>query len=182
MDAKSVIKAVSDDNRLEILSLLMNGDKCVEEIAGQLNISVSTASFHLKKLTAVGLLASKKEQYYRVYHLNRELLDFSLSDFIGFCFKEKSDTQSDGRRDYYEAEADEYYSSGTLKKLPTKVNVRRAVLKKIANDLKRKTYTKRQLYLELSYITDDFKKVADLLISQGYLVAKGDKYGVDKAD
>lgn len=180
MNAKSVIKAVSDDKRLEILSLLLNGDKCVEEIARQLNISVSTASFHLKKLTEVGLLASKKEQYYRVYHLNRQLLDFTLLDFIGVCFNGSNSDVSGDSVDIYQAEADEYYSCGQLKGLPTKVRVKRVVLKRIAKDLKRKTYTKRQLYLELSAITDDFKKVADLLISEGLISVKGDKYAVSK--
>lgn len=181
MNANNLFKAVSDETRLKIISILIKGDKCVEEIANQLNIGISTVSFHLKKLTTVGLVSSKKEQYYQIYHVNSELLHFSLLDVInknegGF------EIDFDTDNDCYEREAESYFENGVLKKIPTKLMVREAVLKKIALNLKKKSYTKKQLLIELIDVADDFVTVYDLLIKSGYITQKGSKILVaDKA-
>lgn len=51
-----VMKALSDDTRMRMLSILKNGDMCVCEIEVILNISQSNASRHLTKLTNAKIL------------------------------------------------------------------------------------------------------------------------------
>jgi ArsR family transcriptional regulator len=64
-----IFKALSEDNRLRILSLLLDREMCVCEIEYCLNITQSNASRHLTELKKCGILDSYKEAqwtYYRV--------------------------------------------------------------------------------------------------------------------
>lgn len=72
-----VFQALSDPNRLRILELLRKGGHplCVNAIAGQIGISQSAISQHLKVLRQQGLVQVKKEGYYKHYSLNIEKLN-----------------------------------------------------------------------------------------------------------
>ena len=63
MQGDVLLSALSDKSRLRILASLTERPKFVEELSLELNISVSTVSFHLKKLLAADLVVAKKEQY-----------------------------------------------------------------------------------------------------------------------
>ena len=43
------------------------------ELAARFALAESTVSFHLKKLEAAGLLAKRRNQYYQVFALAREM-------------------------------------------------------------------------------------------------------------
>lgn len=68
-------KALADANRLKIIGLLASAPLSVEEIAGRLNISSSTVSHHLAKLSKAGLVSAKAEGYYNVYRLEEKTLE-----------------------------------------------------------------------------------------------------------
>ncbi len=63
-------KAFSHANRLEILDLLANGEKTVEQIAVQTSISVANASQHLQLLKNARLVKSRREGNFIRYSLN----------------------------------------------------------------------------------------------------------------
>ncbi len=63
-------KAFSHANRLEIIDLLTNGEKTVEQIAMQTAISVANASQHLQVLKNARLLKSRREGNFIFYSLN----------------------------------------------------------------------------------------------------------------
>lgn len=54
-----VFKALGSDTRLEILSLLVSGDRNINEICLQMNLSQSTVSKHIQILEQVGLIVSQ---------------------------------------------------------------------------------------------------------------------------
>jgi rhodanese-related sulfurtransferase/DNA-binding transcriptional ArsR family regulator len=62
-------KAFSNANRLEIIDLLANGEKTVEQIAGQTAITVANASQHLQILKAARLVKSRREGNFIFYSL-----------------------------------------------------------------------------------------------------------------
>jgi rhodanese-related sulfurtransferase/DNA-binding MarR family transcriptional regulator len=62
-------KAFSNANRLEIIDLLVNGEKTVEQIAGQTAITVANASQHLQILKAARLVKSRREGNFIFYSL-----------------------------------------------------------------------------------------------------------------
>ena len=86
-EAVQLFKCLGDRSRLQILKSLAQEDMDVERLAGRLGLSESTVCFHLKKLEQAGAVSGRKEQYYRVYALNRELFRPSMLELL----EERSD-------------------------------------------------------------------------------------------
>ena len=62
-------KALASPKRLELVELLCQGEKTVEMLAGQAEISVKLASAHLKELRLARLVETRKEGKYVSYRL-----------------------------------------------------------------------------------------------------------------
>lgn len=62
-------KAVASPKRLELIELLCQGEKPVELLAAQAEISVKLASAHLKELRLARLVETRKEGKYVLYRL-----------------------------------------------------------------------------------------------------------------
>lgn len=67
-----VFKALADDNRLEIIELLMSGERCACEILEELKIGQSTLSHHMRILCDAGLVDSCKQGKWMHYSLSAE--------------------------------------------------------------------------------------------------------------
>lgn len=65
-------KAASSPKRLEILELLAQGEKSVEQLAVELSIDIKLASAHLRALREARLVTSRKEGKFVVYRLTGE--------------------------------------------------------------------------------------------------------------
>ncbi len=64
-----IFKALSDETRLKIVEILLDGEKCVCEIVPLTGRSQSTVSIQLAKLESLGIVESRREGksvYYRV--------------------------------------------------------------------------------------------------------------------
>ena len=64
-----VAKALGNGRRAEIVDVLAQGERHVEEIATEIDQSVANTSFHLRALAAVGLVATRRDGtriYYRL--------------------------------------------------------------------------------------------------------------------
>lgn len=62
-------KAVASPKRLQLIELLCQGEKTVETLAAQADISVKLASAHLKELRLARLVETRKEGKYVQYRL-----------------------------------------------------------------------------------------------------------------
>jgi len=62
-------KAISAPKRIELLDLLMQGERTVESLAKEAGISVANASQHLQVLRAASLVAGKKEGLFVTYRI-----------------------------------------------------------------------------------------------------------------
>ena len=67
-------KALADANRLKIVGLLARQPCTVEQIAGMLNLGVSTTSHHLSRLSKAGLVSARADGHYFEYSLQTENL------------------------------------------------------------------------------------------------------------
>ncbi|MGM9566855.1 MAG: ArsR/SmtB family transcription factor [Clostridia bacterium] len=81
-----IFKAFCDENRLYILTLLQNGEKCACKLLDALQISQSTLSHHMKILCDAGIVTGRKEGKWIYYSLSpqgageaRKLLAFYTS-------------------------------------------------------------------------------------------------------
>ena len=62
-------KAVASPKRLELIELLCQGEKTVEVLAGQSDISVKLASAHLRELRLAHLVETRRDGKYVLYRL-----------------------------------------------------------------------------------------------------------------
>jgi len=67
------LKIISDDNRLRILCLLKEGEKCVCEIYSSLNIAQNLASSHLKIMFDFELINVRQEWKRNYYSINKKI-------------------------------------------------------------------------------------------------------------
>ena len=69
-----MMKALSDETRIRILSLLNEGDLCVCELEVLLEINQSNASRHLNKLTNARIIDYYKVAKYVYYKINENTI------------------------------------------------------------------------------------------------------------
>jgi len=77
-----VIKALSDDNRLSILGMLLRHDLCVGALSKHIGVSEAAVSQHLKVLREAGLVTGEKRGYYTHYAVNRDLLRDTAEELL----------------------------------------------------------------------------------------------------
>ncbi|MCJ7647597.1 MAG: metalloregulator ArsR/SmtB family transcription factor [Candidatus Lokiarchaeota archaeon] len=69
---------LASKERLIILHLLKNRDRCVCELEAVLDKSQSTISHHIRKLVSSGLIVGYKNGNFTYYHLIKENFNFQL--------------------------------------------------------------------------------------------------------
>jgi len=74
MNKTIVLKAIADDTRIKILSLLLKNNYCVRALAKEVGLSESTVSQHLKVLREAGLICGNKRGYFMHYGVDRSVL------------------------------------------------------------------------------------------------------------
>ena len=65
-----VFKAFCDENRLAVLEMLQNGEKCACILLEKLNITQPTLSHHMKILVDSGIVAARKEGKWTYYSIS----------------------------------------------------------------------------------------------------------------
>jgi len=76
-----MFKAMGDETRLKILTMLTRGKTCACKILEAFNFTQPTLSYHMKQLTDSGLVDAAKEGKWVHYSINQNRLDL-ISEFI----------------------------------------------------------------------------------------------------
>ena len=76
-----ICKALSDTNRLEIVQMLSDGEKCGCKILDKFDITQPTLSHHMNILVDCGLVNDCKEVNWQHYSLNKKVIR-EASSFI----------------------------------------------------------------------------------------------------
>jgi len=72
------LRIIAEDNRLKILCLLRNGERCVCEIWQFLDLPQNLTSHHLRVLKDFGLVSSRQEGLKVFYKLNQKAAEKHL--------------------------------------------------------------------------------------------------------
>lgn len=67
-----LFKALSDENRLQIVEMLTNGELCACRILEKFNITQPTLSHHMKILCDCGLVKGRKQGKWTYYSISKE--------------------------------------------------------------------------------------------------------------
>ena len=77
-----ICKAMSDTNRLRIIEMLTQGEKCGCNLLEELKVTQPTLSHHMKLLVDSGLVKARKEGKWTYYSLVRERIQ-ELKNILG---------------------------------------------------------------------------------------------------
>lgn len=155
-EAIALFKCLSDRSRLQILKSLSIEPMYVERLAERLNLTPSTISFHLKKLETAGIVYSKKDQYYQVYHLVESVLKENILDLIKDESTELNE-QKEREENYAKKVIENFFEYGKLKNIPAQRKKRLIVLQEIQKDFEvGKKYSEKEVNLMIANFHDDF--------------------------
>lgn len=77
----TLFKALSDENRLKIIELLLRGELCGCMLIDKLNIQQPTLSYHLRILSEAGITSSFRDGTMIKYIVNKDVIN-RARDFI----------------------------------------------------------------------------------------------------
>ena len=77
----SMFKAFCDENRLQILYLLRDGEKCACSILDEMQITQPTLSHHMKILCDSGVVVGRKEGKWMHYSISAEGVQIAKDHF-----------------------------------------------------------------------------------------------------
>ena len=175
-NALMIFKSLSDMSRLRIVQALTKGEMYTELLAERLELTPSTVSFHMKKLEQAGLVVSRKEQYYTVYSLNREVLDESLFT-IAVSEPEQADDQQKREEKYRQKVIDSFFRYGKLLSIPVQRKKKMICYEVIAEKLiPGRVYPEKELNEIISAIHEDYCTIRRDMISEGILSRTGNEY------
>jgi DNA-binding transcriptional ArsR family regulator len=92
LDWTMILKALADENRLQIIHELLKKEMSVQDLSNLLEKKTYNISKHLKILETSGLVRKRKEGVHRIYHItenlkshlseNNQVLDLGCCKFI----------------------------------------------------------------------------------------------------
>lgn len=85
-DAALICKALGDSNRLQIVQMLTDGEKCGCKLLEAFDIKQPTLSHHIRILCECGLVKSRKDGKWHHYSINTDVWD-EFSEFINLLGK-----------------------------------------------------------------------------------------------
>ena len=175
-NALKIFKSLSDTSRLRIVQALTQGEMYTELLAERLELTPSTVSFHMKKLEEAGLIVSRKEQYYTVYSLNRDVLNESLFD-VAASEPEQIDEQEKREEEYRQKVIDSFFQYGKLRSIPVQRKKKMICYEVIAEKfVPGKIYQEKELNEIISAVHEDYCTIRRDMISEGILRRDGNEY------
>lgn len=175
-EISNILKALSDNSRLQILTTLIDKPQYVEEIAQRINLAVSTTSFHLKKLENAGLVSKEKKQYYYIYSANIEMLDMPLRELLVFENDDKLNQEK--RIDSYKTKVlKTFYKNKRLTKLPVQFKKKMIVFEPILNQFDtEKVYSEKEVDEIINVFFDDHCEIRRFFIDNNFMERNDGNY------
>ena len=167
-------KALADANRLKIIGLLSQQELTVEQLAEMLNLSSSTVSHHLAKLTKAGLVSARAESYYNVYQLETRTLEDMARRLLA---KETLPAvASDVDLNAYDRKVLNNYSlpDGRLKTIPLQQKKLLAVLRYVVQEFEPNVrYSEKQVNEVLARFHEDYARLRRELVEFRFMDREG---------
>lgn len=123
----------------------------------------------LKKLMDAGAVSSRREQYYTMYSINKEVFQCRILDILR---EKSSDAQRQQEREarYRQRVLDSFFEYGRLKAIPAQRKKERICLEEIAKELELgRPYPERELNQVLLRFHQDYCTLRRDMISEGIL-------------
>lgn len=154
MNLARLFKTLGDESRLSIVRSLAEKDLYAEVLAERLSLAPGTITHHLKKLEAVGLISSKKEQYYKVFSLKKSVVNRNMLDLILDISKDSEDK----KENIYEQKIiKSFLKRGILTTIPVQRKKRLIILKHLLKEFEAEVeYTEAEVNKTLIKYHEDY--------------------------
>lgn len=175
----SLLKTLADGTRLGILRALHEKDCYVELLAERMNLTPATVSFHLKKLQAAGLVDTRREQYYTVCSLRREIFSRTLEQLV---FPENGGDAAELLREeqYRRKVLKTFMPNGVCTQMPAQLKKRVIIYREIFSRFDpRRTYTEKEVNAIISAVHEDYCTVRREFIGMGWMQRSNGIYSVN---
>ena len=163
-------KALADVNRLKIVGLLAQEPLSVEQLAEMLELTPSTISHHLARLSKVGLVSARPDSYYNIYQMEAKALEQMAQRLLA---KETLPAVvADVDVDAYDKKVLSSYMTpdGKIKSFPMQQKKLQAVLRLVVQSFTPgEHYTEKQVNDILSTFNSDTAKLRRDLVDFGLL-------------
>jgi len=175
IDVLQLFKCLADASRLLILRSLGREDMYVEQLAERLGLSSATVSSHLKKLEDVGVVQSRKEQYYSVYSLCSGMLSHNILDLIR---RGEHDVVGDARElDYRKKILSTFMRDGRITKMPAQLKKKLILIEEIGRSFEKGVpYSEKEVNHKIIEFYDDFCMVRRFFVDYGLFSREQDVY------
>ena len=175
-NALKLFKCLSDASRLRIIQSLTKGDMYTELLAERLELTPPTVSFHMKKLEDAGLVVSRKEQYYTVYSLNREVLEKTIFD-VAVSEPEQADEQQKREEVYRQKVISAFFEYDRLRSIPVQRKKKLICYERIAERFEPgRVYEEKEVNAIISPVFEDYCTIRRDMISEGIFRRDGSRY------
>jgi ArsR family transcriptional regulator len=170
-----LFKSLGHPTRLLILNLVAMRPRHGEELAAILKLKPATISFHLAKLTNVGLLSSRKDQYYQVYSLVGDPLDKTLGEVVELP---QSWLAVGVEEDAYRKKVlRTFFKHGRLTQIPAQLKKWQVILEKLVEEFEpERRYTELEVNRILLEFHEDVAALRRDLVDLGYMEREGGIY------
>lgn len=168
-EALSFLKALADETRIKIIQALNEKESYVELLSERLHLTPATVSFHLKKLLAAGIVDARREQYYTIYSLRRELLGMTIGQLL---LPEESSTSAEALREemYRRKVIKSFMPDGVCRVMPAQIKKRMIIYEEIMKLFETgKTYHETEVNELISTIHADYCTVRRAFVGMGWM-------------
>ena len=175
----TVLKTIADETRLRILRALGEKDSYTELLAERLNLAPATVSFHMKKLQLAGLVDARREQYYTVYSLRRDVFSHTLADLV--LQNEGEETAEALREEQYRRKVlKSFMPDGFCTQMPAQLKKRAIVYREIFSHFEAgRSYTEKEVNEIISEIHADYCTVRRGFVGMGWMERSNGIYTVN---
>jgi ArsR family transcriptional regulator len=166
LEARSdLFGALGHPTRLLILNLINAKPRHGEELAAILKLNPATVSHHIAMLARVGLVTSRKAQYYQIYSLAGDLLEKPIGEMV---MLPPPGLSARVEEDAYRAKVLRiFFKQGRLTHMPAQLKKQQIVLEKLVQEFEPgRKYPERDVNRILVEFNDDVASLRRGLISQ----------------
>jgi biotin operon repressor len=165
----ALFKALADPSRLRMVGLLVERERCGQELAGQLGLSAPTVSHHLRVLKEAGLLTESRQTPYTFYGLDLAALQKAVATIADK--RQVQEFAAGGALTKEKRKVLQNFFDGTrLLSIPAQRRKREIAFEEVLRRLpRRKVYTERELSRFIEAIHPDFATIRREFIAFKYM-------------
>lgn len=178
-EALTIYKALADETRLKIVNALGEKEMYVELLAERLQLTPATVSFHMKKLSAAGLVETRREQYYTMYSLRREAFSMTLEQLT---FADSEDAAERQREEMYRRKViKSFMPYGYCETMPAQSKKRMIIYEEISKKFEvGREYSEKEVNALIGQMHGDYCTVRRAFVGMGWMTRENGVYTVNE--